>query len=171
MPAATTDSGKLAGSAVLTAVLFKTSAQVLSSLDLRGCGLALVLDRATGSDAARRRQQHADNCKPSEGLRLESPTHTAALLMMRGVRTVVLNSAATTSWANGQVLAEVMKKLSAGQAVGAAVDEARRAAGEGYEVECLAAGVQVYGVPWQVCRAAAGSGKGTGSGKGAAGRN
>jgi hypothetical protein len=104
---------------------------VAAELDLSSVTAALLLDRLD-CPAAAARQLHADNRKYADERQLEGPTHTAMLLMLRGVRSVALAAVAGTPHTHlqlaGAVLRSMMGMASAGGGSGAS---AAAAAGGG----------------------------------------
>ena len=94
--------------------------------------------------------------------------HTALLLLLRGAKTVALNTVATTAQSNGELLQGLVKGLAEGASLGAAVLAAEEAPGVvGFEVEAVRSGMVVYGLPHVV---AGEGGGGKGAGKGGAGK-
>jgi hypothetical protein len=145
--------------------------QVLTSLDLTACAAAIVFDRSNNERAAAR-QLGLDNRKGAAQRALESPTGAAMLLLLRGVRSAAVTTAATTAWANGQLAQALLRALAAeGLPLSAAASSARGALA-GYEVRAaVEAGLVVWGLPHAtVADAAAGSEAGR-RGAAAAGRS
>ncbi|GIM06170.1 hypothetical protein Vretimale_10567, partial [Volvox reticuliferus] len=120
---------------------------VLASADLSACDVALLFDRCN-TDEAYWAQLYRDNRKSAEQRRLESPGRVAALLLARGVRTVVVTAAAAPPAVTVKLMTGVLAGLAAGRTVGEAVygmltgphlDE--------FELMHLKANLQVWGAP------------------------
>ncbi|GLI64301.1 hypothetical protein VaNZ11_007526, partial [Volvox africanus] len=120
---------------------------VLASADLSACDVALLFDRCN-TDEAFWAQLYRDNRKSAEQRRLESPGRVAALLLARGVRTVVVTAAAAPPAVTVKLMSGVLAGLAAGRSVGEAVygmltgphlDE--------FELMHLKANLQVWGAP------------------------
>ncbi|GIL57034.1 hypothetical protein Vafri_12299, partial [Volvox africanus] len=120
---------------------------VLASADLSVCDVALLFDRCN-TDEAYWAQLYRDNRKSAEQRRLESPGRVAALLLARGVRTVVVTTAAAPPAVTVKLMSGLLAGLAAGRSVGEAVygmltgphlDE--------FELMHLKANLQVWGAP------------------------
>jgi hypothetical protein len=138
--------------------------QVLCGLDLSGCTAALIFDRASNAEAAVR-QLRLDNRKPRARRALESPTRVAMLLLLRGVRCAALTPVATTTWANAQLAAGLLRGLaSEGKTLGAAAAAALQGLGQ-HEVQAVReAGLVVWGLPFAAAPDAGDGGKKGGRG-------
>jgi hypothetical protein len=84
--------------------------QVMAGLDMSGCVSALLLDRLDSPAAAH--QLHLDNRKYPDQRQLESPTHTAMLLLLRGVRSVALTTMAGTPHTHLQLAGAVLRSMT-----------------------------------------------------------
>jgi hypothetical protein len=95
---------------------------------LSGCVAALLLDRLD-SPAAAARQLHLDNRKYPDKRELEGATHTAMLLLLRGVRSVALTTVAGTPHTHLQLAGAVLRGMTGAAAAGssAAAAAGRRA--------------------------------------------
>ncbi len=94
--------------------------QVVSSLDLRGCDVAILLGRVN-NEVAHQKQVYIDNRKSATERALEQHVRTAELLLARGVKTVVTGSMATTAAANTAALQAILAGLASGLTVSEAV--------------------------------------------------
>jgi hypothetical protein len=95
----------------------------------------------------------------------------ALLLLLRGVKSVALNTVATTSHTNAELLQGLMKGLGEGLSLGAAVLAAEEGPGVArFELEAVrGGGMVVYGLP-HVVADDGGGGKAGGKGGGAKGK-
>eukprot|EP00899_Mesostigma_viride_P016074 jgi/Mesvir1/24468/Mv21832-RA.1 len=89
-------------------------------LHLKDLALALVVDRV-GNEESLRTQAFADNRKSPRMRALEGPYETAALLSLRGVKTVVLNGMASTVDTNHTNVCKVITSIKNGNTVASAV--------------------------------------------------
>jgi hypothetical protein len=151
---------------------------VVAGLDLSSCTAALLLDRLD-CPAAAARQLHLDNRKYADQRQLESPTHAAMLLLLRGVRSVALTTVAGTPHTHLQLASSVLRSMlgmggastaaAAGgrSTLGEAVWAARKEVLSGFELCALRdCGLVVYGLAGVV----AGDGEGGKAGAKASGR-
>eukprot|EP00879_Flechtneria_rotunda_P030927 GHRR01033671.1.p1 GENE.GHRR01033671.1~~GHRR01033671.1.p1 ORF type:complete len:151 (+),score=56.28 GHRR01033671.1:243-695(+) len=86
-------------------------------MDLSECTAALLFDQLN-SEAASTRQTQLDNCKYPDELALEDPTHTAMLLMLRGVRSVVTTTLSSTPYTHTQAVNGILRGLIGGGTIG-----------------------------------------------------
>lgn len=117
-------------------------------MDLSGCTAALLFDRLD-SDQAATHQLHLDNRKYADERELEGPTHTAMLLMLRGVRSVALTTVAGTPHTHLQLASAVLQAMTGGarSTMGEAVWDAQRDVLAGFELAALRdCGLVVYGL-------------------------
>jgi hypothetical protein len=97
---------------------------------MSSCVTTLLLDRLD-SPAAAARQLHLDNRKYPDERQLESPTHTAMLLLLRGVRSVALATVAGTPHTHLQLAGAVLRGMTgAGGSAAAAAAGGRSTLGE-----------------------------------------
>ncbi|KAL6746566.1 hypothetical protein V8C86DRAFT_2938695 [Haematococcus lacustris] len=120
--------------------------QVVGSLDLRGCDVAILLGRAN-NDFAHQKQVYLDNRKSATELGLEAAMKTAELLLARGVKTVVCTTSPTTTTLNTQLLQAILANLASGQPIAEAVWRASQATAAGLDLEHVKSHVVVLGVP------------------------
>jgi hypothetical protein len=139
---------------------------MLGQLDLGSCGTALLFDRSDNAAAAQR-QLSLDNRKVPAGRQAEGVTHTAMLLMLRGVKTVALVPSVTTAHYNLELVQGLLQGLTAGQTLGqSTAAAAKRLQDAGCELESVVArGLVVYGLPHAVAADAGGKGKGAAGAK------
>lgn len=130
--------------------------KVISNTDLSRCGAALIFDRVDHEEAFKR-QSYLDNRKNAAELRAEGPTEAVALLLLRGVRCVVLNTCTTTAQLNTEMVAMVLDRIKEGASVGEAVHAVRQEVK--FELENAPTGTVIYGLAHLV-------GAGTVKGKG-----
>ncbi|GLC40349.1 Cilia- and flagella-associated protein 46, partial [Pleodorina starrii] len=120
---------------------------VLASAELSSCDVALLFDRCN-TDGAYWAQLYRDNRKSAEQRRLESPGRVAALLLARGVRTVVVTSCAAPPAVAVKLMTGVLSGLAVGRSVGEAVyGMLTGPALDEFELAHLKANLQVWGAP------------------------
>ena len=123
--------------------------QVVSDLDLTTCTAALLFDRLD-SETAAARQLKLDNRKYADEKQLEDPTHTAMLLMLRGVRSVALAGVAGPGHTHLQLASAVLRGMgggAGGKSMSEAVWSASREVLGAFELLAVRdAGMVVYGL-------------------------
>jgi len=133
---------------------------IVSSVDLRGCELAVLLGNVNNAKA-HQRQLYLDNRKSVSERSLESPMRAAELLLARGVKTVVVVTMATTAQTNCDMLRSIFSALQGGATVAEAVWSTLK--GCVFDLDHVHSGVVVMGLPHMV--AGGGGGKGGKGGK------
>lgn len=137
------------------------SPAIISSVDLRGCDVAILMARVNNTKA-HQRQLYLDNRKSQVQRQLESPMRTAELLLARGVKTVITTAMATTAESNLDMLRAIFTHLQGGATVAEAVWQTLLA--YQFELDHVASGLVVMGLPHMVA-GGGGAGKGAKGGK------
>ena len=137
------------------------SPSIVSSVDLRGCELAILMG-CVNNAKAHQRQLYLDNRKSLVERSLESPMRAAELLLARGVKTVVMVTMATTAQTNCDMLRAIFSALQGGATVAEAVWSTLK--GCAFELDHVQSGVVVMGLPHMM------AGGGKGGAKGAKGK-
>ncbi|KAK9813259.1 hypothetical protein WJX72_011566 [[Myrmecia] bisecta] len=121
-------------------------APAVADVNLRKCELAIIADQAHNEESLKRQLfKHSRLSKAQRDL--EEPTNAAALLSIRGVRTVVLTTLPASAEANHRMVAATLPSLQQGTSLGEAVRAA--AATLGQEHPFWSASTVIYGLAVQ----------------------